>query len=319
MKKLNLIAIIFLIALHSTAQTTIDNLLSPAFPTNLVSSADGSNIAWVFNNKGSRNIFVADGNNFSTTKQLTTYTGDDGVEINSLAFTPDGSKIVFVRGNTNNSEGYAANPALLQTDVSRNIFIINKDGSGLRKLAAGFYPKISPDGKILAYLNGGQVYTTSITDTTIKPQQLFKVRIAQASIRWNNDGSKLAFISNRGNHTFIGIYDFNTKSISFPDPGADHDQDPVWSADGNWLAYIRTPNVRADFPFTPNRAGNPWSIRLLNVQTGEANEIWKADAGKGSVFVDDRLLLITGYYGQPTINSFFPGRKMDGFIYMHWI
>ena len=39
------------------AQTTIDNLLSPAFPTSLVASADGSTIAWVFNNKGSRNIF----------------------------------------------------------------------------------------------------------------------------------------------------------------------------------------------------------------------------------------------------------------------
>jgi dipeptidyl aminopeptidase/acylaminoacyl peptidase len=316
MQRVNLIAIIFLVALRSTAQTTIGNLLSPAFPTSLVSSADGSTIAWVFNNKGSRNIFVADGNNFSNTKQITTYTGDDGVEINSLLFTPDGNQIVFVRGNTNNSQGYAANPALLQTDVSRNIFIINKDGSGLHKLAAGFYPKISPDGKTVANLNGGQVYTASITDTTIKPQQLFKVRIAQASIRWNNNGSKLAFTSNRGNHTFIGIYDFNTKSISFPDPSADHDHDPVWSADGNWLAYIRTPNVRADFPFTPNRAGNPWSIRLLNVQSGEAKEIWKADAGRGSAFVDDLPVADNKLLWAANNQLIFP-REKDGWIHLY--
>jgi dipeptidyl aminopeptidase/acylaminoacyl peptidase len=316
MQRVNLIAIIFLIALQSSAQTTIDNLLSPAFPTNLIASADGSTIAWVFNNKGSRNIFVANGNNFSNVKQLTTYTGDDGVEINSLAFTPDGNQIVFVRGNTNNSQGYAANPALLQTDVSRNIFIINKDGNGLHKLATGFYPKISPDGKTLAYLNGGQVYTTSITDTTIKPQQLFKTRISQASIRWNNDGSKLAFTSNRGNHTFIGIYDFTTKSISFPDASADHDQDPVWSADGNWLTYIRTPNVRADFPFTPNRAGEPWSIRLLNVQTSEAKEIWKADAGKGSVFVDDLPVADNKLLWAASNQLVFPWEK-DGWLHLY--
>ena len=97
----------------------------------------------------------------------------------------------------------------------------------------------------------------------------------------------MAFTSNRGNHTFIGIYDFNTKAISFPDPLADHDHDPVWSADGKWLAYICIPNVRADFHRCPTEQATLWSIRLLNVQTGEAKEIWKADTGKGSVFVDD--------------------------------
>ena len=189
----------------------------------------------------------------------------------------------------------------MQTDVSRNIFIINKDRSGLHKLAAGFYPKISPDGKTLAYLNGGQVYTASIADTTIKPQQLFKVRIAQASIRWNNDGTKLAFTSNRDNNTFIGIYDFNTKAISFPDPSADHDNDPVWSADGKWLAYIRTPNVRADFPFTPNRTGNPWSIRLLNVQTGEAKKFGKQIREKEVYLLMIYLWQIINYCGPQTI------------------
>ena len=218
MQKIKLITIFFFIAFNLTAQTTINNLLSPAFPTSLVSSADGKTIAWVFNNKGSRNIYVADGNNFSNAKPLTTYMGDDGVEISNTTFTPNGNQIIFVRGNSNNNQGYAANPAFLQTDVSRNIFIINKDGSSLQKLATGYYPKISPNGKILAYLNGGQVYTTSLEDTAIKPQQLFEARIVQGSIRWNNDGSKLAFTSNRSNHTFIGIYDFNTKSISFPDP-----------------------------------------------------------------------------------------------------
>ncbi len=316
MLKLKLVAIIFLIAFHSTAQTTLDNLLSPAFPTGLISSADGNTVAWVFNNKGSRNIFVADGINFSNSKQITNYTGDDGIEINSLAFTPDGSKIIFVRGNANNNQGYAANPAQLQKETGRSLFLINKDGTGLHRIAPGSYPKISPDGKTVAYLMSGQVYTASLTDTTVKPQQIIRARGSQGMLRWNNDGSKLAFTSNRGDHTFIGIYDAVTKTISFADASVDHDHDPVWSADGKWLAYIRTPNVRTDFPFTPLRTGNPWSIRLLNVTTGVAQEIWKADAGKGSVFVDDLPVADNRLLWAANNQLIFPWEK-DGWIHLY--
>lgn len=316
MLKLKLLAIVLLVAIHSTAQTTIDNLLSPAFPTGLISSADGSTIAWIFNNKGSRNIFIADGSDFSNSKQITNYTDDDGIEINSLAFTPDGTKIIFVRGNANNNQGYAANPAHLQKETGQSLFIIRKDGTGLQRIAPGSYSKISPDGKTIAYLMSGQVYTASLTDTTIKPQQIIRTRGTQGMIRWNNTGSKLVFTSNRGDHTFIGIYDVATKTISFSDASADHDHDPVWSDDGNWIAYIRTPNVRTDFPFTPNRAGNPWSIRLLNVTTGVAKEIWKADAGKGSVFVDDLPVADNRLLWAANNQLVFPWEK-DGWVHLY--
>ncbi|MFM9911308.1 MAG: hypothetical protein ACKVOW_18360, partial [Chitinophagaceae bacterium] len=298
------------------SQPTIDNLLSPAFPTNLVASSDGQTIAWVFNNKGSRNIFVANGTDFNQAKQITTFAGDDGIEINSLLFTPDSKRIVFVRGNANNNQGYAANPAQLQKETGRSLFVIGTDGNNLQRIAPGSYPKISPDGKTVAYLMSGQIYTTSLSDTTIKPQQIIRARGGQAMIRWNNDGSKLVFTSNRGDHTFMGIYDLATKTISFPDPSVDHDHDPVWSEDGKWIAYIRTPNVRTDFPFTPQRTGNPWSIRLLNTETGSAEEIWKADTGKGSVFVDDLPVADNCLLWAANNQLVFPWEK-DGWIHLY--
>ena len=309
------IFLFLLIAATNCTAQTIENLLSPAFPTNLTASADGKSIAWVFNKKGSRNVFVADasGNN---TRQITNFTGDDGMDMNSLSFTPDGNKLVFVRGNGTNGKGEPANPAQLQTSTERMLYVVNKDGKGLRKIAPGFYPKLSPDGKTVAYLNGGQVWAASLADSISKPQKLFLARGSQGSIRWSPDGSRVVFVSNRGDHSFIGIYNFMSKQISYPDPSADLDSDPVWSADSRLIAYVRNPNVRVDVPFTPKREGYPWSIRLLNVSTGETKQLWKADAGKGSVFVDDLPVADNKLLWAANNQLIFPWEK-DGWIHLY--
>ena len=265
---------------------TIENLLSPAFPTGLTASADGKNIAWVFNDKGSRNIYVAVAPAFNA-KKITDYKGDDGTEINSLQFTPDGNKILFARGNSTNSNGEPANPAFLQTSTASNIWMIGKDGKGLRKVTAGSYYILSPNGKTLASPYQGQIWTLSLADTTAKDQKLFQSRGAQSQYRWSPDGSMLAFVSDRGDHSFVGIYNFTKKTVDFVETSVDHDTYPVWSPDSKQLAYIRIPNINNALPFVAVREANPWSIRLYDVQTKKIKEIWKATVGRGSAFTDE--------------------------------
>ena len=77
---------------------SISDYLSVPFPTELKSSADGKKIAWVFNDKGSRNIYVAEAPLFQG-KAITKFIGDDGLDINSLQFNTDGTQLVFVKGN----------------------------------------------------------------------------------------------------------------------------------------------------------------------------------------------------------------------------
>lgn len=264
----------------------IANYLAAPFPTNLTASADGKTIAWVFNDKGSRNIFVADAPVF-TAKAITNYSGDDGTEIGNVQFAPNGEQILFVRGNAPNNNGEPANPAFLQTSTARNICIINKSGGSLRKVVAGSYYKISPDGKTLAYTSAGQIWTLSISDTAAKPEKLFQSRGNQSQIRWSPDGKMISFVSNRGNHSFIGIYHFSAKTVDFIETSLDNDTYPVWSPDGKRLAYIRIPNMNNIIPFVPVREGNPWSIRLFDIATAKAKEVWKASAGRGSIFYDD--------------------------------
>ena len=308
MKKHYLLFFLLIFTVKSFAQFTIEQVLSAPFPTELKASPTGNKVAWVFNQQGSRNIFVAEAPDFKPLK-ITNYEGDNGQEINSLTFTPDGNAIVFIRGGANNAAGEIPNPIQLQEGVERAIFIIGTDGKNLKKLVNGTYPRISPKGETLAYLSGGQVFTVRLDSAKATGRKLFQSRGSQNSIRWSPDGSQIAFISSRGDHSFVGICEVATKTIKFLDMSVDGDIDPVWSPDGKSLAFIRKPFAKDALIFGPERESNPWSIRIVDVLTGKGREVWKAKTGRGSAFfengivADNRLFwsaenyLIFGYEG----------------------
>src|SRR5258707_880900 len=76
---------------------SLEQILSAPFPDNLVAAPKGSAVAWTFNERGARNVFVAEGPDFAARK-LTAYDDDDGQELTNLSFAPDGRTIVYVRG-----------------------------------------------------------------------------------------------------------------------------------------------------------------------------------------------------------------------------
>ena len=104
------------------------------------------------------------------------------------------------------------------------------------------------------------------------------------SLRWSPDGTELAFVSNRHDHRLIGVYDFAQKSLHYLDPSVDLDSNPVWSPDSKQIAFIRIPASEHEKIFESGRAGQPWSIRVADVETGVGREVWRAQDGPGSVF-----------------------------------
>ncbi|HSW51133.1 MAG TPA: prolyl oligopeptidase family serine peptidase, partial [Bryobacteraceae bacterium] len=131
-----------------------------------------------------------------------------------------------------------------------------------------------------------------------KPAQLFKARGNCGSPRWNPDGTALAFVSARDDHSFIGVYAYAAGTLRYLDPSVDRDSDPAWSADGKRIAFLRIPNARVLALFGPRRSAEPWSIRVAEAASGSGREIWRAKEGRGSVFrgitAENQLLWAAG-------------------------
>jgi dipeptidyl aminopeptidase/acylaminoacyl peptidase len=255
---------------------SVKSILSYPFPSELVSSSGGSKIAWAMNEKGLRNIYVADGPDFKPRK-LTTYSNDDGQEISSLSISSDGKWIVFVRGGDHGSRE-ASIPVQAAFDplgAKVQVISIPFDGGKPIILGEADYPEISPNSERVSFIKGGQIWSAAINGST-PAKALFYARGSNGSVRWSPDGSKLAFVSSRGDHSFIGIYTDDQSPINWILPSFSRDASPRWSPDGQKLVFIRTPGSGGAPDSIFARKHQPWAIWTADIATGIGQQIWKA-------------------------------------------
>ncbi|MCU0353849.1 MAG: DPP IV N-terminal domain-containing protein, partial [Cytophagales bacterium] len=274
--------VFFLCSLPVFAQKpafTLEQVLSNPFPTELTAAPTGGKVAWVQNAKGVRNIWLAQPPDYQG-KQLTNFTQDDGKEISQLRWSPDAKTLLFVRGGgTRGSE--PPNPAHDPAGPELAIYKLNAEGSPPVKLTDGGYPTVSPKGDSLVFLRRGQVFITALDGK--EARQLMKIRGGVSQLRWSPEGAKLAFVSNRGDHSFVGVYDFRTQSLRYLSPSVDTDNNPVWSPDGKQVAFVRIAAADGAI-FGPVREAEPWSIVVADVETGRGKTLWKANEGVGSAY-----------------------------------
>jgi dipeptidyl aminopeptidase/acylaminoacyl peptidase len=268
------VALFFLATpVRSQQSFTLEQVLSAPFPSDLTTAKSVPRIAWVLDEKGKRNIYVAEGPEFKA-RRLTSYMEEDGQELSALQFSADANTIVYTRGGGKNRTGQSPNPTSNPAGAEEGVFQISWRGGDPQKIDAGHGGEISSKG-ICAYLRDGELWLAPL-DGKEKPVQLV-VRGANSEHHWSPDGSKLAFVSGRGDHGFIGIYDVSSKTVRFIAASVDTDSNPQWSADGKQLAFIRKPAVPRDTPegyfIEPDRP-HPWTIWVADVATLNAKEIW---------------------------------------------
>ncbi|HEU0184816.1 MAG TPA: prolyl oligopeptidase family serine peptidase [Blastocatellia bacterium] len=253
---------------------TLEQVLSSPFPSDLVAAPVGERLAWFFDDQGKRNVWGAEGPDFQP-RQLTQYNEDSGQELTDLSFTHDGKWLVYVRGGGPNVAGEIPNPTSDPMGATQAIYAVSFDKGRDIKLAYGDSPVVSPTDNRVVFSKDDQLHIVEITEGS-EPHQLFAARGSNFSPQWSPDGKKLAFNSSRGTHSFIGVYDFEKRTIKYIEPSIDRDSAPRWSLDGNRIAFIRQP-ARGN----QSRAGSedrpePWAIMVADLGAGEARQVWRS-------------------------------------------
>ena len=107
---------------------TLESILSTPFPSEILASPAGGRLAWVQNDRGVRNVWVAEPPEYKG-RQITRYDKDDGQSVGSLEWTPDGKTLFYVRGGGANRQGETPNPASDPAGAEQVIWRVAIDGT----------------------------------------------------------------------------------------------------------------------------------------------------------------------------------------------
>lgn len=260
-----------------SASFTIQQIKSYPFPNELTTSATGARIAWAFNERGARNVWVAEAPDFRP-RRLTNYELDDGQELTSLSISADGKFVVYVRGGDHGSNfdsSVGVNPMLSAVQMKVQLWSVPFAGGEAKLLSDGDEPVISPKSDRVVFARERGVWSVPI-DGSSPAKRFFYARGESSGPEWSPDGTRLAFVSSRGDHSFIGIYTNDSTPIIYLAPSTSRDSNPQWSPDGKRIVFVRRPGAGgAPEPILEQRP-QAWALWTADAATGEGRPLWKS-------------------------------------------
>ena len=279
-----LYSLILIFSITAAAQKpsfTLEQVMSSPFPTGLTAAEKAPRIAWVFDAKGERNVWIADAPRFEG-RQVTHYQGDNGQDIFSPKLTPDGTTVVYARGSEVSREGHVANPTTDTKEPKQQVWVADVETGKPRLLGDMGCDEedcedieLSPDGALAVWVGAKHHLWIAAVAGDKPAHQLTELRGSESEQQWSPDGTRIAFRSNRGDHSFIAVYNLAEDKVHYIAPTVDRDSAPRWSNDGHQIAYLKTAGAEAHQPLIP-QPPVPWSIWLANADAGISRRLWKS-------------------------------------------
>jgi len=261
---------------------TVDEVLASPFPSFVTAAETGQRVAWVFEIRGVANVWAAEGPDFKG-RQLTRYSADDGRPLRVLGFAPDNEWVFFAKRSQFNPDHRA-----LGSGPSK-LYRVAWAGGEPEELAEAETAAVSPVEPQLAFAKGGELWLVEPGKEAVK---VVDARGTLSEPQWSADGKKLLMASVRGEfphrYSFIMVYNTVEEKIRYLDPAVYFDGNPVWSPDGEKVAFLRrlTGGHYSGLTTKTVSVPDPWEIRVADVSTGKTVRAWRSPDSDSVYFAD---------------------------------
>ena len=260
---------------------TVEQAASFPFASDLAAARTGSRVAWVMLDRGVRNIYIAEGPEFAP-RRVTSYTSDDGQELTNVSLTADGKYVVYTRGGDHGANwpgegGREPNPASNVKEPHVEVYSVPVAGGTPKLLGRGDAPAASPKSDRVAFIVAGQIQIAPI-DGREEAKPFIYAKGSSSEIVWSPSGDQLAFVSDRGDHSLIGVYSSSDSSIRWMAPSTGHDVMPRWSPDGGRLAFVRLRGTGGAPETLLDQHPNPFQIWTADARSGEGRVVYRSPA-----------------------------------------